>query len=383
MDKCNTTYLNSEYDKIRQCMSPYYWTIIRNIFDEKYKGAFTYMGMYKVVDLFSGAGGFLLGFEKEGFDIVLSTDFDEDCEEVHRRNRPEIPFVRADIRTLTNQQLDNILKNQTIDVLIGGPPCQGFSTIGNRVSSDPERRTKYDPRNDLFKEYIRILNHLQPKVFVMENVKGIKTRDGGKIFEEIQRKFCKTGYKFNCITLNAADYGVPQFRERVFFYGTKLDVDLEAPVPTHGEGRLPYNIVLDAIGDLADKGEEVLNHVPLKHGAINIRRYQLIPEGGRLPEEDLPPELYRKNFGNTFKRLDRNKPSLTMVPGHNAFPIHPWLNRSLTVREAARIQTFPDDYIFCGRRDKQCMQVGNAVPVELANAWAKQVKGVLDKHNGE
>lgn len=341
------------------------------------------MNKYKVMDLFSGAGGFLLGFEKEGFDIILSTDFDEDCEKVHKINRPNIPFVRADIRTISNEKIDELLNGQTVDVLIGGPPCQGFSTIGNRVSSDPERRTKYDPRNDLFREYIRILNHLQPKVFVMENVKGIKTRDGGTIFEEIQRQFKETGYDFNCITLNAADYGVPQYRERVFFYGTRIGVDFEAPIPTHGENRNPYNIVLDAIGDLANKGEEVSNHVPLKHGEKNIRRYQLIPEGGRLPENDLPADLYRKNFGNTFKRLDRNKPSLTMVPGHNAFPIHPWLDRSLTVREAARIQTFPDDYIFSGRRDKQCMQVGNAVPVQLANAWAKQVKGVLDNYEKE
>lgn len=341
------------------------------------------MNKYKVMDLFSGAGGFLLGFEKEGFDIILSTDFDEDCEKVHKINRPNIPFVRADIRTLSNEKIDELLNGQTVDVLIGGPPCQGFSTIGNRVSSDPERRTKYDPRNDLFREYIRILNHLQPKVFVMENVKGIKTRDGGTIFEEIQRQFKETGYDFNCITLNAADYGVPQYRERVFFYGTRIGVDFEAPIPTHGENRNPYNIVLDAIGDLVNKGEEVSNHVPLKHGEKNIRRYQLIPEGGRLPENDLPADLYRKNFGNTFKRLDRNKPSLTMVPGHNAFPIHPWLDRSLTVREAARIQTFPDDYIFSGRRDKQCMQVGNAVPVQLANAWAKQVKGVLDNYEKE
>lgn len=341
------------------------------------------MNKYKVMDLFSGAGGFLLGFEKEGFDIILSTDFDEDCEKVHKINRPNIPFVRADIRTLSNEKIDELLNGQTVDVLIGGPPCQGFSTIGNRVSSDPERRTKYDPRNDLFREYIRILNHLKPKVFVMENVKGIKTRDGGTIFEEIQRQFKETGYDFNCITLNAADYGVPQYRERVFFYGTRIGVDFEAPIPTHGENRNPYNIVLDAIGDLANKGEEVSNHVPLKHGEKNIRRYQLIPEGGRLPENDLPADLYRKNFGNTFKRLDRNKPSLTMVPGHNAFPIHPWLDRSLTVREAARIQTFPDDYIFSGRRDKQCMQVGNAVPVQLANAWAKQVKGVLDNYEKE
>ena len=167
---------------------------------------------YNVVDLFSGAGGFLLGFENEGFNIAQSTDFDEDCEKVHKLNRPDIPFVKADIRELTNEQIDFFLNGVEIDVLIGGPPCQGFSTIGNRVSSDPKRRMQYDPRNDLFREYIRILNHIQPKVFVMENVKGIKTRSGGTIFEEIKRQFKDTGYEFNCITLNAADYGVPQYR---------------------------------------------------------------------------------------------------------------------------------------------------------------------------
>ncbi len=338
------------------------------------------MNKYKVVDLFSGAGGFMLGFENKGFDIVFSTDIDEDCEKVHLKNRPNIPFLRADIRTLSNDQLDVYLKGQQIDVLIGGPPCQGFSTIGNRVSSNPMQRSKYDPRNDLFKEYIRILNYIQPKVFLMENVKGIRTRDKGKIFEEIKRTFKKTGYEFKCVTLNAADYGVPQQRERVFFFGTRIEAEFNAPQATHGEKLQQYKTVFSAIGDLADKGEEIPNHVPLKHGKTNIRRYQMIPEGGRLPEDNLPPELYRKNFGNTFKRLDRNKPALTMVPGHNAFPIHPWLDRSLTVREAARIQTFPDDYIFCGRRDKQCMQVGNAVPIKLAEAWADQIKEILDEY---
>ena len=339
------------------------------------------MSKYKVVDLFSGAGGFLLGFEKAGFDIVLSTDFDDYCAEVHRVNRPNINFQQADIRLLTNEKIIELLDGNEIDVLIGGPPCQGFSTIGNRVSSDLERRTKYDSRNDLFKEYIRILKCIKPKLFLMENVKGIMTRDKGTIFEEIKKQFKETGYEFDYVTLNAADYGVPQYRERVFFYGKRIDVEYNPPIATHGEGKEAYEIVNTVIGDLADKIEnQANNHVVLKHGEINIERYKLIPEGGRLPEDNLPPELYRKNFGNTFKRLDRNKPSLTMVPGHNAFPIHPWLNRSLTVREAARIQTFPDDYIFCGPRQRQCMQVGNAVPVKLANAWAEDIKGVLDKY---
>ena len=160
---------------------------------------------------------------------------------------------------------------------------------------------------------------------------------------------------------------------------------MEPPSPCcDGTDEHPYKTVGEAIGDLADLSDDLeFNHVALKHGEINLRRYALIPEGGRLPEDQLPEELYRKNFGNTFKRLHRDKPSLTMVPGHNAFPIHPWLNRSLTVREAARIQTFPDDYVFVGPRQKQCMQVGNAVPPVMAQCWAKYLKEELDKYYGD
>lgn len=330
---------------------------------------------HTVVDLFSGAGGFLLGFLKANFKVLLSTDVDTDCANVHHKNMPDIPFVQSDIYNLSNDQLANLISRE-VDVLIGGPPCQGFSTIGARASSKAEIRNRFDPRNTLFRQYIRVLKLLKPKFFLMENVKGILTKDKGSILKEIKDEFSKTCYTVDYIILNAADYGVPQIRERVFFYGTRLDTSVTPPKPTHGEGLIPYTTVLDAIGDLADK--QAPNHEPLKHGEINIRRYKLIPEGGRMPEDKLPPELYRKNFGSTFKRLHRNKPSLTMVPGHNAFPIHPWLDRSLTVREAARIQCFPDDFIFSGARQKQCMQVGNAVPVLLSYAWAKQFQHLLD-----
>lgn len=340
---------------------------------------------YKIIDLFSGAGGFQIGFERAGFDVVLSTDFDKDCETVHKLNRPTVPFLRLDIHDLSENMLDEYIGTNEIDVLIGGPPCQGFSTIGNRISSDPNKRMEADPRNTLFREYIRILNYVKPKFFLMENVEGLLTRDKGRIFAEIKQTFKETGYEFNYVILNAADYGVPQIRNRVFFFGNRIGVHMEPPVAKcNGTEEYPYKTVGEAIGDLADVPDDSsINHVALKHGEINIRRYSLIPEGGRLPEDKLPPELYRKNFGNTFKRLHREKPSLTMVPGHNAFPIHPWLNRSLTVREAARIQTFPDDYIFAGPRQKQCMQVGNAVPPVLAQCWAEYLKGELDKYYGK
>lgn len=339
---------------------------------------------YTVVDLFSGAGGLELGFEKAGFDIRFSTDIDEYCEKVHLLNRPDIPFLKIDIHDLTEDIIDKYVDCE-VDVLVGGPPCQGFSTIGKRISSNPNVRKQKDPRNTLFKEYIRILKHLKPKCFLMENVMGLMTREKGNIFREIKRTFKETGYDFRCVVLNAADYGVPQIRERVFFFGSRIGIDMTSPTPSFSEnGPQKWKTVGEAIGDLATVDENgANNHVALKHGAINIARYKLIPEGGRLPEKDLPPELYRKNFGNTFKRLHRDKPALTMVPGHNAFPIHPWLDRSLTVREAARIQTFPDDYVFVGPRDKQCMQVGNAVPPALAEVWAKYFIKELDKFYGK
>ena len=339
---------------------------------------------YSVVDLFCGAGGFELGFEKAGYQIVFSTDFDSCCEMVHNKNRPNIPFFRTDIRNLDEKILRRYVQGE-VDVLVGGPPCQGFSTIGKRISSDPLKRAQKDPRNTLFKEYIRVLKTLSPKFFLMENVVGLMTREKGMIFEEIKRAFAETGYKFHYIVLNAADYGVPQIRKRIFFYGSRIGVDVQPPSPTHSEvpsSRLKkWKTVGEVISDLAEIADNPgINHVPLRHGEINVRRYMMIPEGGRMPEGELPRELYRRNFGNTFKRLDRNRPSLTMVPGHNAFPIHPWLHRSLTVREAARIQTFPDDYVFMGGRQHQCTQVGNAVPPVLAEAWARQIRRSLDEY---
>jgi len=339
---------------------------------------------YNVVDLFSGAGGFEVGFEAAGFKISFSSDFDDWCAKVHLKNRPEIPFLQKDVHDLTSEELKKYVPGD-LDVLVGGPPCQGFSTIGKRISSDPKKRSQKDPRNTLFREYIRILKTLSPKFFLMENVVGLMTREKGKIFEEIKKTFGKTQYKFNYVVLNAADYGVPQIRKRIFFYGSRVGIDVVPPKPTHSEtgknGTQLWRTVGQTITDLATLPDDAaLNHVALKHGEINIRRYKLIPEGGRMPEGKLPPELYRKNFGNTFKRLARNRPSLTMVPGHNAFPIHPWLNRSLTVREAARIQTFPDNYIFVGGRQHQCTQVGNAVPPLLARAWALQLKSALDEY---
>lgn len=319
------------------------------------------------IDLFSGAGGLHIGFERAGFEIKLCIDNDGLVERTHKRNFPDIPMINQDIRTVSTDVIKSYLDDGTVDVIIGGPPCQGFSTIGKRVSSDPQKRAMHDPRNELVLTYASIIKAIKPKFIVMENVKGILTMDGGAYLQNVLNELKAAGYNADYKLINMADYGVPQIRERVIILGNRLGLPVKFPERDHSDnpddGLEPWVDCWSVLSDLVELGDTPdFNHVALKHTPKNIARYKLIPEGGRLPEESLPPELYRRNFGNTYKRLDRMRPALTMVPGNDAFPIHPSLNRSLTVREAARIQTFPDDMIFEGNRRQQGHQVGNAVP---------------------
>lgn len=319
------------------------------------------------IDLFSGAGGLHIGFERAGFDIKLCIDNDNLVERTHRRNFPHIPIINQDIRVVTPEDIKAYLDDGAVDVIIGGPPCQGFSTIGKRVSSNPDKRAQHDPRNELVLVYANLIKVLKPKFIVMENVKGILTMDNGAYLQNVLTLFRDAGYNADYRLVNMADFGVPQIRERVIILGNCLGLPVSFPKADHSDN--PNNnlepwvdcwSVLEDLVSMEDK--PAFNHVALKHTPKIIARYKLIPEGGRLPEDDLPPELYRKNFGNTYKRLDSKRPALTMVPGNDAFPIHPTLHRSLTVREAARIQTFPDTMIFEGSRRQQGHQVGNAVP---------------------
>lgn len=339
---------------------------------------------YKAIDLFSGAGGLHLGFERAGFDIELCIDNDNLVERTHRRNFPNIPMINKDICTVTSNEIRGYLSLGKVDVIIGGPPCQGFSTIGKRVSSDPEKRAKKDPRNELVLTYAKLIRELKPKFIVMENVKGILTLQGGEYLKNVLQQLADAGYSAEYKLINMADYGVPEIRERVIIIGNRLGMPVEFPIPDHSDnpndGLPMWENCWDAIKDLESLGDmPEFNHVALKHTEKNIERYKMIPEGGRLPEDALPPELYRKNFGNTFKRLSRSKPALTMVPGNDAFPIHPTLNRSLTVREAARIQTFPDSMIFEGNRRQQGHQVGNAVPPLFSQKLASFILEQIQK----
>ena len=345
------------------------------------------MEKYTAIDLFCGAGGLHIGFENAGFNIKLCVDNNDIVEKTHKRNFPNIPIINRDINKVSTDEIREYLDDNKVDVIIGGPPCQGFSTIGHRVSSNPEKRKQKDPRNELVLTYARIINEIRPKFIVMENVKGILTLEKGAYLNNVLSILAKAGYDVEYKLINMADYGVPEVRERVIIIGNSIGMPVTFPTPDHSDNpddNLPaWENCWDVLKDLEKMADNPsFNHVALKHTCKNIERYKLIPEGGRLPEDKLSKELYRKNFGNTYKRLARNRPALTMVPGNDAFPSHPTLNRSLTVREAARIQTFPDSIIFEGNRRQQGHQVGNAVPPVFSKKLAifilEQIKKAKD-----
>lgn len=329
-----------------------------------------------VYSLFTGAGGFDIGFEAAGFEIIGASDIWEESEKTMKLNYPDVPFICKDIRELTSEDILKSTNGIKPDVFIGGPPCQGFSVMGDKNSADP--------RNTLFESYVHLVEELQPKCFVFENVKGLKTMFDGRYLNVVSNSFSKIGYDVHFNVLNAKDYGVPQSRQRVILFGTKIERGFDYPENSSTSiGNIKtYKNVGEAINDLVKKDSKFPNHISLDHGEIVLERYKLIPEGGKLPPpEELPERIRRKNFGNTYVRLDRNKISTTMVPGNNAFPVHPFLNRSLTPREAARIQTFPDNIIFTGARQQQCILVGNAVPPLMAANIAIAVKKHIEGKN--
>jgi DNA (cytosine-5)-methyltransferase 1 len=329
-----------------------------------------------VASFFSGGGGLDIGFHEAGYNIVFASDIMPQAEKTFNRNFFKIPFIQKDINLFTEKEILELVNGQKIDVVIGGPPCQGFSNMGNKNSADP--------RNYLFKSYSNVIKWLNPTSFIFENVKGFQTMFEGRFFEKVINDFLSIGYNVHYSLLNTGDYGVPQKRERIILYGSKIDKPFVFPLKDLSSYKKlkAYKNVGKAIMDLKGKENNFPNHITLNHSEIVIRRYELIPEGGKLPKPELlPKDIRRKNFGNTYTRLSRNELSSTIVPGNNALPVHPTENRSMTPREAARIQTFPDNYIFEGDRRSQCILVGNAVPPLFGAKLAEAVKSHIMKEN--
>ena len=393
---------------------------------------------YTFIDLFAGCGGLSEGFYKCGYKALLHLEIDSvACETLKTRmkyygyDNKEIDdaVLCADI-TGENiiAEIDNRVK-ETVDIIIGGPPCQAFSSVGRAQSPDSMNN---DPRNYLFENYLKILNHVKPKMFIFENVKGILTAKpkGVKIFERIIREMSETYNVVDdagVVLLNAADYGVPQIRERVILIGVRKDIDYInvnqiysdiRKTNSNDDENLPdYFTVKDAIADLPKllPGESankviaeskntknaylekisnysslVYNHEARKHNAQDIERYRILSSHKNWQLKDLQnvrPDLVHhdpKHFGNRYTVQEWDKPGKTVVAhlykDGNLF-IHPDPEqaRTFTVREAARIQSFPDDFVFEGSRTQQYKQVGNAVPPLMAEAFAKTLKNYLDK----
>jgi DNA (cytosine-5)-methyltransferase 1 len=268
------------------------------------------------ISLFTGAGGLDIGFKEAGHNCLLASDIMKEAELTYSYNYPSVPFFREDIRQIPLDKFKKVIGDKEVDVIIGGPPCQGFSNMGNKNSSDP--------RNYLFENYVSLVNTFKPKCFLFENVKGLLTMFEGRFFENIVNSFLSIGYSISYTLIDSSLYGVPQKRERVFLMGTRLQhKKFNFPKPdVKPYGFLKsFKNVGDAINDLANfENEEFPNHIILNHSDIVKRRYELIPEGGKLPKpEDLPEDIRRKNFGNTYTRLDRKTISSTIVPGNNAF----------------------------------------------------------------
>lgn len=344
---------------------------------------------FNVLDLFSGAGGFSAGLDKvKNMKTVVAVDFDKYATETFQKNFKDAYVITGD---LTDQKIkDEIIKvskDRKVNMIVGGPPCQGFSLKGKNLGFD-------DPRNFLFLEYYALVKSIKPEVFVIENVKNILNSENGYFKDQIIEKFSSLGYIINYGVLNAKNFGVPESRERAIIIGSLTrSVDLPAG------GKKPVT-VRDAISDLAYlesgegvfeceyknapessyqkklRGKKLYNHMATNHSKVALEKLAMIPPEG--DKTSLPKELHGKQkFATTWSRLqwDTYSPTIdtrfdTPSNGRNS---HPFLNRSITPREAARIQSFEDDFIFFGPKSSVCKQIGNAVPPLLGKAIGEAV----------
>jgi len=305
------------------------------------------------VDLFCGAGGLSKGLEMAGMEGVCGLDWFDEAGQTYARNFDH-PFINGDIKLPENKNrfyatVRDRLHGRQLSVVAGGFPCQGFSMAGNRIVDDP--------RNSLYKELVEIVQNLQPEFVICENVKGLRSMLNGAVEEKILSDFKDIGYEMNVTTLCAADYYTPQKRERVIFIGNRIGVPNLHPKPILKASQ--YRTTRDAIEDLMDHPiDPGFNHVPTRHRQDMADRMKALPEG---------KSLYA-GYSDAWKKCPWNEASCTIKENHGGVNIHPRLPRVLTAREMARIQSFPDDFIFEGNKAKQLVQIGNAVPPFLAKA---------------
>lgn len=346
-----------------------------------------------VLDLFCGAGGLSLGFKLAGYNIIGGIDFQPDAIATHEKNFKDSISICGDIKEISDDKIKELFGNK-VDIIIGGPPCQGFSA-GNR-----QQKLEEDPRNKLFFEFIRFVKVIKPKAVVIENVRQILTKNNGFAKNKIMEILNELGYNVDVRVLNSSDYGVPQNRNRAIFIGIKKEI-----------GEVNYNLIKkqekvvtveEAIGELynlensksnvlenkpitefqkyvRDPNNIITNHNPKYPNKKVQERISYVPEGGNW--QDVPTNLWDTQRDNrhssAYKRLNSKLPSITIDTGHMNY-FHPKYNRVPTVRESARLQSFPDYFTFEGTETSQLRQVGNAVPPLMAKAVAELIKEDLN-----
>lgn len=346
------------------------------------------------IDLFAGCGGLSKGFLDAGYNIIVGVDNDQAALNTFLINHDGAETLNADLsKQETFDEIKKIAGKRSIDVVIAGPPCQGFSLSGPRNFDDE--------RNKLYLAVIEMVRQYQPKGFIIENVPGMATLYDGQIKDEILKRFDNMGYNIQCKILCAADYGVPQMRKRLIFMGVRKDIGEPVfPEPIFTPDN--YRTCRDAISDLPSRENELgteedsyscepqteyqkfmrknsatlHNHVATSHTQMVKDTIALVPEGGNY--KDLPEGWGEsRKFNEAWTRYHGNKPSKTIDTGHrNHF--HYQYNRVPTIRENARLQSFPDDFIFTGTRTQQNRQVGNAVPPLLGYYLAVQLKKIIE-----
>lgn len=361
-----------------------------------------------VIDLFSGCGGLSLGFMKEGYTVKKAVEFDEKIAYNYMMNHPKVDMIVDDIRNIDQS---GVFKNGDADVIIGGPPCQGFSMAGARI------REGFidDPRNYLFKHYFNVVKTVKPKVFVMENVKGIVTMQNGKIFEEIQKIFQDAemldGHPYHLYyrVVKAVEFGIPQKRERMIIIGTTIDnvdveklwnftiEDMKKEYPTYFDkvtvedaiGNMPGTTVDGKIPNpkamtdyqryISCNKDMLSNHTKTNHSKLAVDRMSRIDNGQNFMALE---EKINSVHSGSYGRLCWNEQAPTITtrfdtPAGGRF-IHPTENRTISPREAARIQSFPDDFVFYGNKTTICKAIGNAVPPKISFFLAKLVRKIIE-----
>lgn len=360
--------------------------------------------MFKAIDLFAGCGGFSTGFRQAKFDVIIAVEFDKEIAQSYKHNHPKTKMLIDDIKNIDNQKFFN--KNMA-DVIIGGPPCQGFSMSGARI------RKKFanteDKRNYLFKHYLNIVNIVRPKLFIFENVKGIISFNKGLIFDEIKESFKSIGYFLQYFVVDCSLFGIPQKRERTILIGSLFDFNLKEEIDKTKKYILKNNStffnkvsVWDAIGNLKEPTQDGIinnakaltsyqkylssdnkilqNHIATNHNLVALKRIKKIKQNENF--KSLKEKIKSVHSGS-YGRLSINEVSPTITtrfdtPSAGRF-IHPYANRTITPREAARIQSFPDNFEFIGTKSSICKQIGNAVPPKVAYFFAVMIRRLLNE----